>query len=82
MPSEESREIMKLDKLKVYCVFDTEDQDYWVTDKGKMYWNAIGHAKNAWNDKRGGWKTPTFNNQPRFVVHEFLLETTRVKELK
>ncbi len=50
-------------------VFDTVSKSYWSTDKDKTVWLTPGHAKNAWNMRRG--KQNPFNKQSRFIIHVF-----------
>lgn len=64
----------------VYCVIDTDTDEIWMTPKGKMTWNAPGHAKNAWNEQRypkwGKDEAPVFTKQTRFVVKKCTLTIT------
>ena len=55
----------------VYRIWDSYINDYWCSPKSKSVWLRAGNAKNAWNCARAWGKTPTFNEQDRFVIHKF-----------
>lgn len=67
---------------KYYKVFDTLTKTYWSSNSANM-WGSIGAAKAAYINKhnRGKWdrytrryiEPITWNEQTRFVIHEYCL---------
>lgn len=60
--------------MKIYRVYDTQENTYWSNRKGKTTWNTPAAAKNAWNVVVPGLKDPVFNQQTRFIVKENILD--------
>ena len=79
----------------LYAVYDTIEGSIWCSPKGKMVWDRIGSAKNAWNVQHPRWvrdyydetkkcwvvvTKPRFNQQERYVIARVELKVIGFEE--